>query len=119
MLEETSPNRRILRIGDEAWPMPIPLLREHGVWRFATEEGEQEVLDRRIGANEREAIKVLRAYVDAQRAYATQDRMGDGVLQYASRLQFAGQARRPLLARRRIAGRGAKPVRSFDCRKRE
>ena len=86
MLEETSPNRRILRIGDEAWPMPIPLVREHGAWRFATEEGEQEVLDRRIGANEREAIKVLRAYVDAQRAYATQDRMGDGVLQYARRL---------------------------------
>ncbi|SAK48947.1 hypothetical protein AWB76_01274 [Caballeronia temeraria] len=86
MLEETSADRRILRIGDEAWPMPIPLVREHGVWRFATEEGEREVLDRRIGANEREAIKVLRAYLDAQREYATQDRMGDGVLQYARKL---------------------------------
>ena len=86
MLEETSPDRRILRIGDEAWPMPIPLVREHGAWRFATEEGEQEVLDRRIGANEREAIKVLRAYVDAQRQYSTEDRMGDGVLQYARKL---------------------------------
>ncbi|SAK48119.1 hypothetical protein AWB83_00963 [Caballeronia ptereochthonis] len=86
MLEETSQNRRILRIGDEAWPMPIPLVREHGGWRFATEEGEQEVLDRRIGANELEAIKVLRTYVDAQREYSTQDRMGDGVLQYARRL---------------------------------
>lgn len=86
MLEETSPDRRILRIGDEAWPMPIPLVREKGAWRFATEEGEQEVLDRRIGANEREAIKVLRAYLDAQREYATRDRMGDGVLQYARKL---------------------------------
>ncbi|SAK77877.1 hypothetical protein AWB80_04680 [Caballeronia pedi] len=85
-LEPTSPDRRILRIGDEAWPMPIPLVREHGAWRFATEEGEQEVLDRRIGANEREAIKVLRAYLDAQREYATKDRMGDGVLQYARKL---------------------------------
>jgi len=85
-LEQTSSDRRILRIGDEAWPMPIPLVREHGAWRFATEEGEQEVLDRRIGANEREAIKVLRAYLDAQREYATKDRMGDGVLQYARRL---------------------------------
>ncbi|WP_321796733.1 DUF2950 domain-containing protein [Caballeronia sp. J97] len=86
MLEETSPDRRVLRIGDEAWPMPIPLVREHGAWRFATEEGEQEVLDRRIGANEREAIRVLHAYLDAQREYATVDRMGDGVLQYARKL---------------------------------
>jgi len=85
-LEETSPDRRILRIGDEAWPMPIPLVRANGAWRFATEEGAQEVLDRRIGANEREAIKVLRAYLDAQREYATRDRMGDGVLQYARKL---------------------------------
>jgi len=86
MLEETAPDRRILRIGDEAWPMPIPLVRTQGAWRFATEEGEQEVLDRRIGANEREAIKVMRAYVDAQREYATRDRVGDGVLQYARKL---------------------------------
>ncbi|MEZ2354408.1 DUF2950 domain-containing protein [Caballeronia sp. RCC_10] len=86
MLAETSPDRRVLRIGDEAWPMPIPLVREDGQWRFATEEGEQEVLDRRIGGKEREAIKVLRAYVDAQREYAARDRMGDGVLQYARKL---------------------------------
>jgi hypothetical protein len=86
MLEETSQDRRVLRIGDEAWPMPIPLVHEQGAWRFATEEGEQEVLDRRIGANEREAIKVMRAYVDAQREYATRDRVGDGVLQYARKL---------------------------------
>ncbi|BCQ30120.1 DUF2950 domain-containing protein (plasmid) [Caballeronia sp. NK8] len=86
LLEETSPGRRVLHIGDEAWPMPIPLVRTQGAWRFATEEGEQEVLDRRIGANEREAIKVMRAYVDAQREYAMRDRMGDGVLQYARKL---------------------------------
>jgi hypothetical protein len=86
MLDETSPDRRTLRIGAEAWPMPIPLVREQGVWHFATEEGEQEVLDRRIGANEREAIKVLNAYPDAQRDYAARDRMGDGVLQYARKL---------------------------------
>ena len=85
-LQEPSPDRRILQIGDDAWPMPIPLVREKGVWRFDTEEGEQEVLDRRIGANEREAIRVLRAYLDAQREYASRDRMGDGVLQYARKL---------------------------------
>lgn len=99
MLEETSPDRRVLRIGDEAWPMPIPLVREKGVWRFATEEGEQEVLDRRIGGNEREAIRVLRAYIDTQREYATRDRVGDGVLQYARQLGSSWQAGRTLLAR--------------------
>jgi Protein of unknown function (DUF2950) len=86
MLDETAPDRRTLLLGDEAWPMPIPLVREKGGWRFATELGEQEVLNRRIGANEREAIKVLRAYLDAQRQYATRDRNGDGVLEYAQKL---------------------------------
>ena len=50
------------------------------------EEGEDELVNRRIGANERSAIKVLRAYLDAQKDYAERDRNGDGVLQYAQRL---------------------------------
>ena len=55
-------------------------------WRFATEEGEDEIVNRRIGGNERNAIYVLRAYIDAQREYAARDRDGDGVLQYAQKL---------------------------------
>jgi hypothetical protein len=55
-------------------------------WRFATEEGEDEIVNRRIGANERNAIHVLRAYIDAQRTFAARDRDGDGVLQYAQKL---------------------------------
>lgn len=86
LLVETAPDRRTLLVGDEAWPMPIPLVHEKDGWRFATELGEQEVINRRIGANEREAIAVLRAYLDAQRQYASRDRDGDGVLQYAQKL---------------------------------
>lgn len=86
LLEEAGKDRRILLIGDQAWPMPIPLVRVGDRWRFATEQGEDELINRRIGANERSAIKVLSAYLDAQNDYATVDRDGDGVRQYAQRL---------------------------------
>jgi hypothetical protein len=85
-LEVQGADRRILLMGAEAWPVPIPLVRQGGAWRFATEEGVEEMLNRRIGGNERNALYVLRAYLDAQREYASQDRDGDGVLQYAQKL---------------------------------
>ena len=86
VLAERGPERRVLLIGDQAWPFPVPLVKDRGAWRFATEDGADEVLNRRIGGNERNAIVVLRAYVDAQRQYASRDRDGDGVLQYAQKL---------------------------------
>jgi hypothetical protein len=89
VLQAPSPDRRVLLIGDNAWPVPIPLVRAGDRWRFATEEGEDELVNRRIGGNERNAIYVLHAYVDAQRAYAARDRDGDGVLQYAQKLASA------------------------------
>ncbi len=75
----------ILYIGRDEFPFPIPLLEEAGKWRFDTAAGAEEILDRRIGANELAAIQVLRASVDAQREYAEADRDGKGV-QYARRL---------------------------------
>jgi hypothetical protein len=86
LLDEIGGDRRILLIGDQAWPLPIPLVREQGAWRFATEEGIEEIVNRRIGADERNAVEVLRAYLDAQKQYAARDRNGDGVLQYAQKL---------------------------------
>jgi len=86
VLEERGSDRRVLLLGVEAWPLPIPLVRQGSAWRFATEEGIDEMLNRRIGGNERNAIFVLRAYLDAQRAYASRDRDGDGVRQYARKL---------------------------------
>jgi len=88
-LEERGNGRRILLMGPQAWPVPIPLVRQDGAWRFATEEGAEEMLNRRIGGNERNAIHVLRAYLDAQREYASRDRNRDGVLQYAQKLGSA------------------------------
>ena len=85
-LDESAPDRRILLVGEKAWPFPIPLVRESGSWRFATERGVDEMLNRRVGRNERNALYVLQQYVDAQRQYASRDRDGDGVLQYAAKL---------------------------------
>jgi hypothetical protein len=86
VLKEPNPERRVLVIGDQAWPFPIPLVKSGDRWRFATEQGVEELINRRIGGNERNAIYVLRAYVDAQRAFSSKDRDGDGVLQYAQKL---------------------------------
>jgi hypothetical protein len=86
VLEESGADRRILLMGTNAWPVPIPLVREQAGWRFATEQGAEEMLNRRVGRNERNAIAALRAYIDAQREYAGRDRNGDGVLEYAQRI---------------------------------
>jgi hypothetical protein len=85
-LDERGPDRRVLVMGAQAWPSAVPLVRQGGVWRFAAEEGEEEVLNRRIGYNERSALSVMRAYLDAQREYAARDRNADGVLEYARKL---------------------------------
>ncbi len=82
-LEEIGADRRILRMGAQAWPFAVPIVREGIAWRFGSEQGAEELLNRRVGANERHAIHVMHALVDAQRDYAQKDRLGDGVLQYA------------------------------------
>jgi hypothetical protein len=89
VLKESGPDRRVLLIGADAWPLPIPIVRVGDRWRFATEEGREELANRRIGGNERNAIYVLRAYVNAQREFAARDRDGDGVLQYAQKVRSA------------------------------
>lgn len=63
-------NRAELIVGTQQWPLPIPLIREPAGWRFDTEAGKEEILNRRIGHNELKVIEVCRAYVQAQREYA-------------------------------------------------
>ena len=76
-----------LEIGADGWPFPIPLVKQNGQWFFDTAAGKEEILARRIGMNETGAINVCNAYVEAQREYAGQDRLGDGVLAYAQFLR--------------------------------
>jgi hypothetical protein len=63
------------------------LVRQDGKWLFDTEAGKEEILNRRIGRNELETMRVCHAYVEAQREYASKERTGDGVLQFARHLR--------------------------------
>lgn len=75
----------VLVIGQKDWPYPIPLVKKGTRWFFDTKRGKEEILHRRIGKNELNAIQVCLAVVDAQREYAMLDRDGDGLLEYAEK----------------------------------
>jgi Protein of unknown function (DUF2950) len=79
-------HKAILIVGDSDYPFPIPLERvKSGMWSFDTDEGRDEILYRRIGRNEFDAIQTCLAYVDAQSDYGEKDRTGAGVGVYAQR----------------------------------
>ena len=73
-------------MGNDHWPFPIPIVKKGEGWVFDTKAGREEVLNRRIGRNELNAIQVCRAYVEAQREYASTDWERDGIIQYAQKL---------------------------------
>ncbi len=81
-----SDSNATLAIGADAWTFPIPLVQQAGQWFFDSAAGSQEILARRVGMDELGAISVCNAYVEAQREYAGEDRLGDGVLAYAQYL---------------------------------
>jgi hypothetical protein len=79
-------NTRVMVIGKDAWPMPIPIVHDDKGWHFDTGAGIDELLARQIGKDELATIATLRAYVDAQVEYASADRDGDEVLEYSQKL---------------------------------
>jgi hypothetical protein len=79
--------RMILYVGAENWPTPIPLLKKGSKWYFDTASAKQEVLYRRIGANELAVIEVCHAIVDAELDYYSTLHDGDSVHQYAQKLR--------------------------------
>jgi hypothetical protein len=86
-MEASNPNRAVIIAGNDNWPLPIPLVRtKAGQWHFDIARGRVEILARRIGRNELAAIDVCRGYVEAQMEYGSQDRNGNGVLDYAQRI---------------------------------
>jgi hypothetical protein len=85
-LSRISDTRMSLEVGTDGWPFPVPLVRTGDGWAFDTASGMDEILNRRIGRNELDMLRVIRAYVQAQREYASRDRDGDDVLEYAQRL---------------------------------
>jgi len=81
-----SATKCVLEVGSNSWPFAIPLVKRDGKWSFDMAAGGDELLNRRIGKNELEVLEVMRAYVNAQREYASKDRDRDQVLEYAQRL---------------------------------
>ena len=82
---EGSGGKVVLYVGADDFPFPIPLVPDGPSWRWNTEEGREEILNRRIGRNELSVIQVCLAYVDAQREYYAAPHKRDGVLEYAQR----------------------------------
>lgn len=85
-VEEQGPDRRIILLGNLLWPFPFPLVKTDRGWQFDTAQGLEEILARRIGENEIEAIETCRNFITAQHIYASDDQDGDSVLEFAQRL---------------------------------
>jgi len=82
-VDPKNPNRATLIVGDQDWPLPIPIVRKGGRWHFDSEAGRREILYRTIGGNELDAIQICRGYVEAQHEYALVKHEGASVNQYA------------------------------------
>jgi hypothetical protein len=86
-LEPAGDKKLIVHIGKKDWPFPIPIVKVGESWRFDTKQGREEILNRRIGENELSTIETCLAIFDAEREYASLDRDGDGLLEYAQKFE--------------------------------
>ena len=109
-VDPANANRVTLSVGTDGWPFPVPIVRRSGRWSFDTKAGRQEVINRRVGGNELDAIEICRGFVEAQHEYALSKRDGAAVNQYAAaHHQHAGQAGWPGVAERgRFMGRAGR-----------
>jgi len=85
-IDQDNTLKTTLVIGEQEWPFPVPLVQKDGKWRFDSAKGRLEILARRIGRNELNAVDVCRGYVEAQQEYAAEDRDKDGILEYAQKI---------------------------------
>ena len=108
-LAKSNPNRATIIVGDKEWPFPVPLVKKNGKWYFNTKEGRQEILFRRIGANELDAITVCRGYVSAQKEYASEIHDNSGVNQYAQKI-FSTPGKQDGLYWKNTDGTSAGPI---------
>jgi hypothetical protein len=84
--QQRNPHRAIVEIGEDEWPFAVPIVKVGSSWSFDAKAGRQELLYRRVGGNELDAIAICRGYVDAQHEYALTKRGTSGVNQYAQRI---------------------------------
>lgn len=79
-------SRATLSVGNDDWPFPVPIVRKARKWMFDSKQGHDEILFRRIGANELDAIQICRGFVEAQKEYASQVHDDSGINQYAQKI---------------------------------
>jgi hypothetical protein len=84
--DSTDSKRAVVNVGADQWPLPIPLVRTGGKWWFDSKAGREEILNRRVGRNELDAIQVCLGYVEAQNDYASELHDGSKLHQYAKRI---------------------------------
>src|SRR4029077_9308239 len=82
-IDKKDPKRAILLVGNDSFPLPIPIVKQKGKWSFDTKVGREEILNRRVGTNELNAIEICRGFVEAQHEYAQEKHDGSKVNQYA------------------------------------
>lgn len=85
-VDPNNKSRATLVVGNDDWPFPVPIVKRGGQWYFDAKAGEKEMLYRRVGANELDAIQICHGYVEAQHEYAMKKREGYDVNQYAQRI---------------------------------
>ena len=78
--------RAILYVGNDEWPFPVPMAKKGTKWYFDSRQGSREILYRRIGANELDAIQICKGFVEAQQEYASEIHDNSGVNQYAQKI---------------------------------
>ena len=84
--DSTNPDRVTFAVGEQDWPFPVPVVRRDGKWQLDPASGRLEIMARRVGRNELNAMEVCRGFVEAQLEYASEDRDRNGVLEYAQRI---------------------------------
>jgi Protein of unknown function (DUF2950) len=85
-VDKKNPNHAILLVGNDDFPLPIPIVKQKGKWFFDTKVGREEILNRRVGQNELNAIQICRGFVEAQHEYAEEKHDDSKVNQYAQRI---------------------------------
>jgi hypothetical protein len=108
-IDPKEPDLAILSVGEDDFPLPVPIIEHKGKWAFDTQSGKEEILRRRIGANELDAITICLGFVEAQHEYASEKRDGYKVNQYAQRI-ISTPGKQDGLAWKDADGKWAGPV---------
>src|SRR5438046_4814374 len=117
-IDKKDPKRAILLVGNDDFPLPIPIVKRKGKWSFDTKVGREEILNRRIGANELNAIEICRGFDEAQHEYAQEKHDDSKVNQYAQRI-ISSPGKHDGLAWQNADGTWGGPVGEEDAKARE